>query len=190
MRNNKFNKMVISFLVALTMMIGCVGCKGKPDENGSMKSDDGRSYGGTIYVDEGNEAETAFFHVKVDEAYCYDTYQFEDGLYQADQGMAYVVLKLTIRNTYGKDLPMSITDFILDFEGNEEKNVVTGYGKTELKDEQYMDNLFTLKQGESISKYVMYTVKKKDAYTLKYTEFYEDQLEGDTFCIAVTPKKK
>lgn len=172
------------FLLVLT------GCKDKVDENGSMTSDDGRSYGGVIEANQGEKVSTAFFDMTVEEADKYDTYQFEDGLYQADSGNTYLVLKLTIKNTYEKDLPMSISDFVLDFEGNDSKKLVIGYGNTDLKDAEFMDNIFTLKQGESVTKYILFTVADKEEYSLGYTEYYEDELEGNQFKIAIKPEKK
>jgi hypothetical protein len=53
-----------------------------------------------------------------------------------------------------------------------------------------MDNLFTLKQGESITKSILYTVAEKDEYILQYKEYYEDGFEGDTYQIQITPEKK
>lgn len=172
------------FLLVLT------GCKDKVDENGSMVSDDGRSYGGVIEAKQGEMVSTAFFDVTVEQADKYDTYQFDDGLYQADSGNTYLVLKLTVKNTYEKDLPMSIADFVLDFEGNDSKKPVIGYGNTDLKDAEFMDNIFTLKRGESVTRYILYTVADKEEYSLGYTEYYEDEMEGDRFEIAVKPEKR
>lgn len=169
------------------LLLALTGCKAKVDENGSMLSDDGRSYGGVIEANQGEMVSTAFFDVTVEQADKYDTYQFDDGLYQADSGNTYLVLKLTVKNTYAKDLPMSIADFVLDFEGNDSKKPVIGYGNTDLKDAEFMDNIFTLKQGESVTKNILYTVADKEEYSLGYTEYYEDEMEGDRFQIAVKP---
>lgn len=166
------------------------GCKDKVDENGSMMSDDGRSYGGVIEAEQGEKVSTAFFDVTVESADKYDTYPFEDGLYQADSGNTYLVIKLTVKNTYEKELPMSIADFVLDFEGNDAEKPVIGYGNTDLKDAEFMDNIFTLKKGESITKNILFTVKDKEAYFLDYTEYYEDEMEGNQFKIAMKPEKK
>ena len=166
------------------------GCGNKKDKNGSMEAEDGRSYGGLIEAELGETVSTAFFDVTVKEASKYDTYQFEDGLYQADAGNTYLVVKLTIKNTYEKDLPMSITDFTLDYDGNKSKDIITGYGKTDLNQEDFMENIFTLRKGESITKCVLFTVEDKKTYTLNYTEYYEDEFEGNKFQIAVTPEKK
>ena len=85
------------------------GCKQKPDENGSLKAEDGRSYGGTIKGNQGEKVQTAFFDMTVDPVTKNNTFQFEDGLYQADEGKTYLVVTLTIKNNYEKDIPMSIT---------------------------------------------------------------------------------
>jgi hypothetical protein len=183
-------KVLCALMLGAAFCAALTGCKGKTDENGSAVSEDGRSYGGVIKVSEDEKAETAFFDLTVDEALQYNTYQFEDGLYQAQDGDVYLVVEVTIKNTYEKDLPMCITDFVLDYDGNEETDPITGYGNTDLKNSDFMDNLFTLKQGESITKSILYTVADKEEYTLQYKEYYEDGFEGNTFQIQITPEKK
>ncbi|MGN0154572.1 MAG: DUF4352 domain-containing protein [Lachnospiraceae bacterium] len=182
-------------LAVICLMLVCLcglstGCSGKKDENGSMKAEDGRSYGGLIKAQEGEKVSTAFFDVTIDSAERYDTYQFEDGLYQADEGNTYLVVTLTIQNTYEKDLPMSITDFTLDFDGNEEEGIITGYGKSDLNQDNFMENIFTLKKGESITKSILYTVADKEQYVLCYSEYYEDKFEGDSYEISLKPEVK
>lgn len=181
------------FTVICIMVVFCifvVGCSEKKDKNGSMKAEDGRSYGGLIEGEIGETVHTAFFDLTVLEASRYNTYQFEDGLYQADSGKTYLVMKITVKNTYEKDLPMSITDFTLDYSGKDAKDVITGYGKADLKQDDFMENIFTLKKGESVTKYILFTVADKKTYTLNYAEYYEDKFEGNKFQINVKPEKK
>jgi hypothetical protein len=183
-------KVLCALMLGTALCAALTGCKGKTDENGSSVSEDGRSYGGVLQISQGEKADTAFFDLTLDEALQYDTYQFDDGLYQAQEGNVYLVVKVTIKNTYEEDLPMCITDFVLDYDGNEETEPITGYGNTDLKDSEFMDNLFTLKQGESITKNILYTVAEKEEYTLQYKEYYEDGFEGNTYQIQITPEKK
>lgn len=163
-------------------------CSQRADKNGSMIAEDGRSYGGIIQAQTGEELNTAFFDVTVTDAVCYDTYQFDDGLYQAEEGDTYLVVTLTLKNTYDADLPMSITDFVLDYDGNSSEDVITGYGKADLNQDQFMENIFTLKQGETITKSILYTVKSKENYTLNYTEYYADEFKGDSYVIQLHPQ--
>lgn len=174
-------------LVGLSALFFC-GCKGKPDENGSLTNEDGRSYGGVIEVENGQKAKTAFFDVKVESAQKYSTYQFDDGLYEANDGDTYLVVEVTVHNTYGKDLPMSITDFVMDYDGNKNDQKILGYGSSDLNDPDFMENLFTLKDGQSVTKKILYTIKDKKNYTMTYTEYYEDKLEGNTFKVNIQPK--
>ena len=164
------------------------GCKQKPDENGSLKAEDGRSYGGTIKAKMGEKVQTAFFDLTVESAKKSGTFQFEDGLYQANEGQTYLVVNVTIKNTYEKDLPMSIGDFTLNYKGKEKDSVITGYGKADLNQDDFMENIFTLKKGESITKSILFTVDDKDKYTLCYSEYYEDKFEGDNYEISITPE--
>lgn len=175
------------FVICIVMM---TGCGQKKDKNGSLMSDDGRSYGGLIQADMRDTVSTAFFDVTVDDAVKYDTFQFSDGLYQAEEGKTYLLVTLTIKNTYAENLSMSITDFVLNYEGNKSTEIITGYGKTEMNKEEYMENLFTLKQDESVTKTILFTVADMEQYTLNYTEYYEDQFEGNTFQIELIPEIK
>lgn len=188
MIQRKHIKAVWICIVLCCICTMAAGCKQKPDENGSLKAEDGRSYGGTIKGKQGDNVQTAFFDMTVDSVTKSNTFQFEDGLYQAEEGKTYLVVTLTIKNTYEKDIPMSITDFVLDYDGNQSEDVITGYGKADLNQEDYMENVFTLKKGESVSKSILFTIEDKDAYTLKYSEYYADQFDGDSYEIALTPQ--
>lgn len=187
------NRRFIRYIVAVSLVIlamGCLltGCSGGKNKNGSMKAEDGRSYGGLIQGETGETLHTAFFDVTVESAEKYNTYQFEDGLYQADEGNTYLVVKLKVTNTYEKDLPMSITDFILDYADNTSTDIITGYGKKDLGQAHFMDNIFTLKKNDSIIKSVLFTVPDKAEYMIKYKEYYEDEFEGDTYQIQLKPE--
>lgn len=185
----RFNTTVgMAFCCAVLCGMVLTGCGSHKDKNGSMISDDGRSYGGLIEKKMGDTVHTAFFDLTINEAVKYDTYQFDDGLYQADPGNTYLLVKVTIKNTYAENLSMSITDFVLENEESSDKDIITGYGKSEVHNDDFMDNLFTLKIGESITKTILYTVEDKDEYFLKYVEYYADDFEGDTFRITFKPE--
>lgn len=166
----------------------CTGC-GKRNRNGSKQSDDGRSYGGLIALEQEDTAHTAFFDLTVDSAKKYDTYQFADGLYQAEDGMVYVLVTITVKNTYAQKLSMGITDFTLNYDENDKKNIIYGYGKTNIDQQDMMEDTYTLQKGESITKSILYIVPEKEHYYLDYTEFYSDDFEGDSFKIRFSPKK-
>lgn len=174
-------RLLLGILACSVLLTGC------GDKNGSKHSDDGRSYGGTIEGAVKEVVHTAFFDVTVDQAEQNEVFAFQDGLYRAEEGNTYLAVELTITNTYEKDLPMSITDFTLDYEGNTSEDPLIGYGRSELLQEQYLENEFTLKQGESISGSILFQVKKMDSYTLRYQEYYEDGFHGDTMEISFTP---
>ncbi|MCM1157699.1 MAG: DUF4352 domain-containing protein [Bacteroidales bacterium] len=188
--NRQYVKGKIAICVLFMVGIMLAGCSGGKNANGSMKAEDGRSYGGLIQGKEGEVVHTAFFDVAVESAQKHDIYQFDDGLYQADKGNTYLVVELKITNTYEKDLPMSITDFTLDYEGNTSTDIITGYGKSDLQQEQFMENIFTLKRGDSITKWILFTVPDKEEYFICYSEYYEDEFEGDAYRIAVNAQKQ
>ena len=176
--NLKVTRMICNILLCSMLLL--TGCSGE-DKNGSMKAEDGRSYGGIIQTDMKDTVNTAFFEMKINSVSKRSTYQFKEGLYEAGTGNTYLIVDVTITNTFQKDLPMSITDFTLDFEGNDEQQVITGFGNTDLHQEKFMDNLFTLKEGESITKSILFSVKDAEEYILRYEEYYEDGFEGDCY---------
>ncbi len=184
----RYDKKYMLFMVFLLSAVMLAGCGNSKNKNGSMISDDGRSYGGLIEENMGKTVHTAFFDLTVEDAVKSDTYQFDDGLYQAEQGNTYLLVKVTVKNTYEENISMSITDFVLDYEGKPSKEMITGYGKSEVHNDEFMDNLYTLKKGESMTKTILFTVADKEEYLLKYVEYYADDFEGNTFQIKLKPK--
>ncbi len=182
-RNRRIQRRLLAGALACTVFLA--GCG---NQNGSKKSDDGRSYGGKIEGSVQEAVKTAFFDVTVNKAEQNELFSFQDGLYKADSGKTYLTVELTITNTYEKDLPMSITDFYLDYDGNGSEEPVTGYGRSELLLDYYMENVFTLKQGESVTGTILFNVDKKDSYKLCYQEYYEDGFHGDTMEIGFIPE--
>lgn len=175
---------VCVLVLGVSMVTGC----GKSKKHGSKTSDDGRSYDGLISVKQDETIHTAFFDLSVDDVKKYNTYQFMDGLYKAEEGTVYLLVTVTIQNTYAENLSMGITDFTIDYEGNEKDNIIYGYGKADIGKEELMDNLFSLKTGDSITKSILYIVPDKEIYSFDYTEYYADDFVGDTFCIELTPQ--
>ena len=193
MKRLMINKSKNTLLIVCVLILACTllcACGNRPNKNGSKRAEDGRSYGGVITGEVEDKMETVFFDFTVSDATRYDTHQFQDGLYQAEEGNTYLVVTISITNTYDEDIAMSIADFTLDYKGNDSEDVITGYGKAEIGQDQFMDNIFTLKQDETITKSILYTVKNKKNYTLRYREYYEDDFKGDTFEVQLTPMKK
>lgn len=187
MKKNTFRHIMIAAMLLISSF-SLTACGNRPDANGSMKSEDGRKYGGLIEAKSDEVVHTVFFDMKVNSSKKCSTYQFQDGLYAADSGKSYLEVEVTITNTYDKDLPMSISDFTLDYSENENKDIITGYGITELGIDGFMDNIFTLKQGESITKSILFIVDDRAEYLLCYKEFYEDKFEGDSYEITLVPE--
>ena len=181
---------VFSMMLAMVLSAGMLSaCGNIPDSNGSVKSEDGRSYGGLVEEELGKTVHTVFFDLTVNSAKKCTTYQFQDGLYISDQGNTYLEVEVTVTNTYDKDLPMSISDFTLDFSGNDSEEPITGFGRTEVGKEEYMDNIFTLGEGETITKTILYIAPDRAEYLLCYKEYYEDKFEGDSYEISMIPEE-
>lgn len=178
-------KIIITFLITVFLICNLFGCD-KANKYGSRQSEDGRSYGGVIPVEPDEVSHTAFFDLTVDSVKEYTTYQFKDGLYQAEEGKSYFVVTFIIKNTYEKDLSMSITDFPMVCDGKEE-NPIYGFGKVDIEQEEMMDNVFSLKKGEEIKKSILYAVPDAETYQISYTEYYSDEFIGDQFYISISP---
>lgn len=182
-RKKRFPKIVVCFLCGCMLFTGCGGSRA--DANGSKRSDDGRSYGGVIQVNQEQIAHTAFFDMEVTEVSKRETFSFQDGLYEPEEGNTYLVVTLSLNNTYKENLSMAITDFTLDYEGKDDELLVSGYGQNDFNDSTFMENLFTLKQGEAVTKSILFIVPDKNAYTLRYTEYYADDFVGNTYEIEI-----
>ncbi len=180
---------VIWFLLLMAFMgVTIAGC-GKINHNGSKQSDDGRSYDGLIEGKIKETQHTAFFDLTVEKIEYKDTCQFKDSLYEAEDGKVYMYVTLKLKNTYARNLSMSVTDFPL-FSDADKDNLIYGFGKSDISQDEMMDTVFSLKQGEEVTKSVVYVVSKDDFYRLKYTEYYEDDFIGNTFEIPLTESTK
>lgn len=179
----------ILIVMGMCCCLALTACGSRADKYGSKVAEDGRNYGGLISGEMNETIETAFFDVTVENAKKYNTFQFVDALYQANEGETYLVVTLKIENTYEEDIPMSITDFTLDYDGNKSESVIIGYGKADVNQNDFMDNIFTLEKGESVTKSIVYIVKDKKEYTVNYKEYYEDEFQGDAYSIVVVPEK-
>lgn len=188
MKGHINSRIIVIGLITTMLVFSLTACGNKPNAYGSMKSDDGRSYGGLIEGTLGDTLHTAFFDFKVVSAKKCNTYQFRDGLYIADPNQSYLEVTVTVTNKYDKDLPMSISDFTLDYSENDSQDIITGYGNTELGNSDFMDNIFTLKTGESITKSILFIVDDRAEYLLCYKEYYEDEFVGDSFEITMVPE--
>ncbi|MGN0437695.1 MAG: DUF4352 domain-containing protein [Lachnospiraceae bacterium] len=180
------SKNIICFLLLVFVLCSLSGC-GKSNKHGSKKSDDGRSYGGLVEGTQGDTLHTAFFDLTVDETMWYTTYQFNDGLYDAPEGNKYLLVTVTIKNTYARDLSMSITDFVLSCNDD---TPIYGYGKIDIDQDEMMNNVFSLKKGDEITKSILYVVPDSGSYQLTYTEYYSDDFVGDSFVVKLNQEEK
>lgn len=181
---NRYCATLVALISVLILLL--TGCDGA-NRYGSKRSDDGRQYGGLHEATMKESLDTFFFEWEVTDVKTYKTYPFEDGLYSADDDKVYLEIQLRIKNTFSKDLAMSRDDFVICYDGMEEDEIITGYGKGTIQQKGFMKDLFTLEKGEEIKKSILYIVPDKETYRIAYQEYYDDGFEGDRYEIKVTP---
>lgn len=144
----------------------------------------GREYGKTYELEEGEIIETAFFSCKINSAKYAE--EVEDYVPDAE-GNTFLILNVTVTNTFEGDdpVPMYYTDFELT---SDEIGEETLYAEEKFADGQLEDE-YELADGKSATGDLIYIVPR-DMHNLKlkYLEYYEDDFEGNTYLLSFTPE--
>lgn len=156
---------------------------GSPASNGSNNSgsqdNDGYQEGGDWgYI--GDVMHTYWFDFTVDDAYTCAEYEG----YTASEGKQLVVATLSLKNTFLQSLPMSQTDFQIQWGGEGDDDYewpISAVSEAQLPDE------YTLAINESRSGVVVYEVPAGTSdFSISFGEYFEDESEGDVYFIYFT----
>lgn len=156
---------------------------GSPASNGSNNSgsqdNDGYQEGGDWgYI--GDVMHTYWFDFTVDDAYTCAEYEG----YTASEGKQLVVATLSLKNTFLQSLPMSQTDFQIQWGGEGDDDYewpISAVSEAQLPDE------YTLAINESRSGVVVYEVPAGTSdFSISFGEYFEDKSEGDVYFIYFT----
>ena len=155
---------------------------GKTPVIGARTLEDGRKTGGAAKGRIGEELTNVFFGFSVDKAELAAEYEEHKPERRDD---AYLIAEITVTNTADKPITMWTDDFLLQW-GDGENDY--GYPIEKLTETQ-MDAEFRLGVGQSVTGLVLYEVPVpagENEYNISYVEFYEDEVEGNTFYILFT----
>ena len=140
----------------------------------------GRSTGHSYILGMGDTAKTAFFEVRVDGV----EKSSQIGGYETGiPGMDFVMVDITIRNTFGEDIEMFTSDFTLEW-GSGEDEWDPGFVKSF---EDQLEDQWTMADGEEVSGRLYFAApSEKDRFRLVYTEVWADSFIGDTYLIELS----
>ena len=162
----KHFKIIVAVLLGIMLVAGCGSNESSSPQS---KSADGRI---------GDTLTNSFFSFCVNRAELKETFEGET----PTNGMVYLVAEITVKNVFGEELPMFSSDFQVQW-GEEDEDY--GYTIDKLHDSQ-MDDEFTMKKGETVTKLCVYEVpmpQGETEYSISYLELFESGKEGDVFFI-------
>lgn len=126
----------------------------------------------------GTTFRTYFFDYSVDSV----SYPSEYEGYTPEEGMQLLDAVITIKNTFGDDLPMFNSDFQIQWYdlGNGQDDF--GYGIEMDDSSTVMPSSYTLANGDTCNYHVIFEVPA-DAkeFSISFMEFFSDNTEGDIF---------
>ncbi len=140
-----------------------------------IKAEDGGAEGGI-----GDTFRTIFFDFSVDSV----DYPSEYEGYRPADGYQLLDAVITVKNTFGEELPMYNSDFQIQWHdlGNGDEDY--DYGIEMDSSSTVMPSEFGLANGDSCTYHVIYEVPA-DAkeFSISYLEYFSDETEGDVFFV-------
>ena len=132
---------------------------------------DGRDYGQTFELTTDDVMQSAFFDMNINSIRL--TKELED--YVTEDGWTFMVVNVTIKNTFDMEIPMSDADFAL----------LWGEDEGTYPDPDFVDSLPTeyyIGVGESETGNLIYIIPdEKNEFILEYYDLWDDDFEGNTF---------
>lgn len=195
-------KKITSLLLAMTLLLSLTACtKGGLDFNpatpepstppSSAPVDDDLIYpeNGLALGYVGDTLRTAWFDMTLDSAYT--THEFDD--LETDEGYKFLVLNITLYNSSNYTVPMFDTDFWVEWDVQEGENEedAWAYPLYDQDGDEYITASdlqlpieYELSIRETRSGILLFVVPETCTdYFLGFTEYYENETEGDTFYV-------
>ena len=147
-----------------------------PDANG-------RSTGNVYTAGVGEELENSFFAITVrDVTRTSEVYGYTTGV----EGMDFLILDVTIRNTFGDTIDMFTSDFTVEW-GSGEDQWDPGFFKTF---EDQLEDEWTMADGEEVSGRLYFAAPAgNEDLRLVYTEIWADSFIGDTYRVDLSQRE-
>lgn len=143
----------------------------------------------------GDTMRTYFFDFKVDSAYLCTSYEG----YIPTPGYDLLAAQVTVKNTFGEDIPMYDWDFFVLFDDITEGTEVYDYPITTYDDIEFpeaaraslLPSEYNLEKGESQTGLLLFEVPAgQSSLTISYAESFDDDSTGDIFYVSFTAQQK
>lgn len=173
-------KKLIAAILATACVLTTSACSDEQQENVSKFFEaEGRAYGKTYTAEIGEKQENSFFSTVVNTVTFADTV----GDYYLEDGLEFACVNITVKNTFGEEIPMGIGDFYIAWGEGDDECTGAEYAE-DLADDLYEDE-FTLAKNEEYTGtlYFAVPVDVRDDLVFVYEEYYEDDFVGNTYKI-------
>ena len=126
----------------------------------------------------GDTFRTEFFDFTVDSVRSVDSYEG----YTESENTDLLDVVITVKNTFGEELPMFNSDFQIQWHDLGDKDEDFGFGIIFPESETVMPEEYTQKRAETVTYHIIYEVPEEaDEFSVSYLEYYEDDTTGDVF---------
>ena len=162
-------------LICTAMMMVCMMFTACGNSVNSVISadEDGYAEGGV-----GDTFRTVFFDWSLDSV----SYPSEYEGYVPAEGMQLLDCVITVKNTFGEELPMFNSDFQIQWHDLGDGDEDFGYGIEMDDSSTVMPSEFGLANRDSCTYHVVYEVPADASeFSVSYLEFFSDNTEGDVF---------
>lgn len=163
----------IAVMMIACMMLTACGGPARTTVNDVVKAEDGYAEG-----EIGTTFRTVFFDYSVDSVAFPSEYEG----YIPDEGYQFLDVVITIKNTFGEELPMFNSDFQIQWHdlGNGPDDYDWGLEKDDSN--TIMPSSYELASGASCTYHVLYEVPAEaKEFSVSYLELFSDDSEGDVF---------
>lgn len=168
----KFVACIALMMLACMMFTACGTPSGATVSN-VVKAEDGEADG-----EIGTTFRTAFFDYSVDSV----DYPSEYEGYTPANGMQLLDVVITIKNTFGEELPMYNSDFQIQWHDLGDGDNDYDFGIEMDGSSTVMPSEYPLAKGDSCTYHIIYEVPAEaKKFSVSYLEFFADNSEGDVF---------
>jgi len=191
-------KKILAAVLASMMILALAGCGKTGLENNWVESDENitateKEDGSFLYEGRmGSNMKTYWFDYSIDDAY-YTT--DEIGGYIPEEGNEFVVVKITMKNTFGQTVPMNLWDYILKWGNDEEDKHMNEFSypidASEPVLEDQFPNMYELDDKETRTGTLVFVAPEgTEDFRIGFVETFENDTEGNEFWVFFTADEK
>lgn len=163
----------VAIMMMACMMLTACGSRSGAAVSSIVKAEDGYAEG-----EIGTTFRTYFFDYSVDSAAFPSEYEG----YTPDNGMQFLDVVITIKNTFGEELPMYNSDFQIQWHDLGDGPDDYDYGLIIDDSTTIMPDEYGLAKGDSCTYHILYEVPAEaKEFSVSYLELFANDTEGDVF---------